>query len=144
MVDVSDKPETKRMARAKGSIRMEKGTLLAIQSNSLSKGDVVTVARIAGIQGAKRTAELIPLCHSLPLSDVQLDVVVDEELPGLHVEATARTTGRTGVEMEAIVAVSIALATIYDMAKAMDRGMVITEIALIEKTGGRSGSWLRE
>ena len=144
MVDVGDKPETERMARATGSIRMEQATLRAIRDSALGKGDVLTVARVAGIMAAKRTAELIPLCHPLPLTDIQVDLSLDDTLPGLRVDATARTTGRTGVEMEAMVAVSVTLVTVYDMAKAVDRSMVISGIALVEKRGGRSGHWLRD
>ena len=121
MVDVSDKPVTARYARATGSIRMKPETLEAISRNSLAKGDVLSVARVAGIMAAKRTAELIPLCHSLPLSDIQVELTLDAELPGVRCEATARTNAQTGVEMEAISAVAISLVTIYDMAKAVDR-----------------------
>jgi cyclic pyranopterin phosphate synthase len=143
MIDVGPKEETARYARASGSIRMDPGTLAAIEGNQLSKGDVVTVARVAGILAAKRTAELVPLCHPLPLTDIQVDVRPDRELPGLRVEASTKTVGRTGVEMEAIVAVSVTLITVYDMAKANDRGMVISEIRLEEKSGGKSGVWTR-
>ena len=140
MVDVSEKPETRRMARARGSIRMSMATLEAIRRHQVAKGDVVSVARVAGVMAAKRTADLIPLCHPLGLDDVQIDVQEDAGLPGLVVEATVRTTGRTGVEMEAIVAVSITLVTVYDMAKSIDKGMVIGDISLIRKEGGKSGS----
>ncbi|OYV72754.1 MAG: cyclic pyranopterin monophosphate synthase MoaC [Gemmatimonadetes bacterium 21-71-4] len=143
MVDVSAKPVTARAARASGSIRMEPATLAAIQAQSLKKGDVLGVARVAGIMAAKRTADLIPLCHPLPLDDVQVSLTPDPSLPGIRAEATARTTGRTGVEMEAIVAVSISLVTVYDMAKAIDRTMTIGEVALQEKTGGQTGDWSR-
>lgn len=143
MVDVSGKPVTTRTARAGGVIRMAAATLDAIQAQSLKKGDVLGVARVAGIMAAKRTADLIPLCHPLPLDDVQVTLTPDPALPGIRAEATARTTGRTGVEMEAIVAVSIALVTVYDMAKAIDRGMTIGEVALLEKTGGQGGPWTR-
>jgi len=141
MVDVSGKPETSRMARARGSIRMSLGALEAIRRHQVAKGDVVSVARVAGIMAAKRTAELIPLCHPLGLDDVQIDVQEDPGLPGLVVEATVRTTARTGLEMEAIVAVSITLVTVYDMAKSVDKGMVIGDISLIQKEGGKSGSY---
>jgi cyclic pyranopterin monophosphate synthase len=141
MVDVTEKAVTSRYARASGAIRMNAETLDAIRRNSLTKGDVLSVARVAGVMAAKRTAELIPLCHSLPLSDVQVDLTLDEHLPGVRCEATARTTAQTGVEMEAITAVAISLATVYDMAKAIDRGMCIVDICLQEKSGGRSGSW---
>lgn len=143
MVNVSEKEVTARYARATGSIRMKPETLEAISRNSLSKGDVLSVARVAGIMAAKRTAELIPLCHSLPLSDIQVELTLDQELPGVRCEATARTIAQTGVEMEAISAVAISLVTIYDMAKAIDRDMSICDICLQEKTGGKSGSWKR-
>ena len=125
MVDVSRKRITHRVARAEGFIRMKPDTLAAIRENSLAKGDVVSTARIAGVLAAKRTAELIPLCHPLPLTDVQVVITPDDALPGLRCEATAKTTGRTGVEMEAITAVAVSLVTVYDMAKAVDRGMSI-------------------
>jgi cyclic pyranopterin phosphate synthase len=143
MVDVSGKEITVRMARATGSIRMRPETLDAIRANALAKGDVLGVARVAGIMAAKRTAELSPLCHPLPLTDVSVEITLDETLPGLRVEATAKTAAQTGVEMEALVAVSVTLVTIYDMAKAVDKSMVIGEIFLAEKVGGRSGHWLR-
>jgi cyclic pyranopterin phosphate synthase len=139
MVDVSDKPATLRTARARGSIRMNSAAFEAIRSHQVAKGDVLSVARIAGIMGAKRTADLVPLCHPLLLEDVQVDLVPDERLPGVRAEASVRTTGRTGVEMEAIVAVTVALVTVYDMAKSLDRTMTIADISLVEKTGGRSG-----
>ena len=141
MVDVSAKPETERYARAHGAIRMERGTLEAIMANTVAKGDVLGVSRIAGIMAAKRTADLIPLCHPLPLTDVQVTIVPDESLPGLRVEASARTIGRTGVEMEAIVAATVTLITIYDMAKSHDKSMCITDVHLVEKRGGKSGVW---
>jgi len=144
MVDVSAKGETERLARAAGGIRMRPETLAAIRGDALAKGDVLGVARIAGIMAAKRTAELIPLCHPLPLTDVQVRLDLDDALPGVRVEATARTTARTGVEMEAMVAASVALLTVYDMAKGSDREMVIQDTKLMEKVGGRSGHWLRE
>ena len=143
MVDVSEKPVTVRMARATGSIRMQRATLDAIRANTIAKGDVLGTARLAGIMAAKRTAELIPLCHPLPLTDVSVELTLDETLPGLRAEAAARTAAQTGVEMEAIVAVSVSLVTVYDMAKAVDRSMVIGEISLAEKVGGRSGHWQR-
>lgn len=143
MVDVSAKPATRRMARAAGSIRMAPATLEAIRANQVAKGDVLGVARVAGLLAGKRTAELIPLCHPLPLADLQVALTLDAELPGVRAEATARTTASTGVEMEAITAVAIALVTVYDMAKAMDREMMISEIVLLEKRGGRSGEWRR-
>ena len=138
MVDVTAKPETDRMARARGLIRMLPQTVAAIRGNQTPKGDVLGVARVAGVQAAKRTAELIPLCHSLPLTDVDVSLELDDDLPGVRAEGMARTVARTGVEMEAIVAVSVALITIYDMAKAIDKTMVLGEIELVEKRGGRS------
>ena len=143
MVDVSAKPDTDRMARATGSIRMSTATLEAIVSNTMKKGDVLGVARVAGIMAAKRTADLIPLCHPLPLTNVAVLLTPDEALPGVRVEVVARTTGKTGVEMEALTGASIALLTIYDMAKAMDQSMVVSDISLAEKTGGRSGRYAR-
>ena len=143
MVDVSDKEITERLARATGNIRMRPDTLAAIQNATVAKGDVIAVARVAGILAAKRTAELIPLCHQLPLTDVQITLTPDVALPGLRCEATVRTTGRTGVEMEAITAVAVSLITVYDMAKAMDREMSICDVCLQEKSGGRSGQWRR-
>jgi cyclic pyranopterin monophosphate synthase len=143
MVDVSAKADTERVARATGVIRMRADTLQTIISGSVAKGDVLTVARIAGIMAAKRTAELIPLCHPLPLTDVQVTLSADDSLPGLRAEATVRTVGKTGVEMEALTAVSVTLLTVYDMAKAIDRAMAISDILLEEKGGGRSGHWLR-
>lgn len=143
MVDVGGKPATERMARVTGSISMAPATLAAINANLLAKGDVLGVARIAGIMAAKRTSDLIPLCHPLPLTDVALTLVADGSLPGIRAEATVRTIARTGVEMEALVAVSVALLTVYDMAKAMDRAMVIGEVSLAEKTGGAKGPYAR-
>jgi cyclic pyranopterin phosphate synthase len=144
MVDISDKGVSDRMARARGSIAMQPETLKAIRANAIAKGDVLGVARIAGILAAKKTADLIPLCHQLPLTDVQVDFQIDESLPGVRVEAVARTVERTGVEMEAIIAVSVSLITLYDMAKGVDKGMVIGEISLVEKRGGKSGDWVRK
>ena len=143
MVDVSGKDVTVRLARATGAIRMQRETLDAIRANTIAKGDVLGVARLAGIMAAKRTSELVPLCHPIPLSDIRIDITLDEALPGLRVEATAKTAAQTGVEMEAIIAVSVTLVTVYDMAKAVDRSMVIGEILLAEKLGGRSGHWSR-
>jgi cyclic pyranopterin phosphate synthase len=144
MVDVSSKNSTPRSAVATGAIRMSGTTLDAIKSSSLKKGDVLSVARIAGIMGAKKTAELIPLCHPIALTEITVDFSFDDNLPGVRVEAQAKTLDRTGVEMEALTAVSAALLTIYDMAKALDRGMTITSVALVEKSGGRSGDWKRD
>ena len=144
MVDVSAKAETARVARAGGEIRMTPETLEAIRANAVAKGDVLAVAKVAGVMAAKRTAELIPLCHPLPLTDVDVRIEPDPELPGLRVEATARTVGRTGVEMEALTAVSVTLLTIYDMAKSLDKRMSLGRIRLLEKSGGRSGPWRSE
>lgn len=143
MVDVSAKPDSDRFARAAGAIRMTGETLLAIRSNTLKKGDVLAVARVAGIMAAKRTAELIPLCHPLSLTDVDVALELDDELPGVRVQACVRTTGKTGVEIEAITAVAVTLITLYDMAKSVDKGMVLGEVRLLEKSGGRSGNWTR-
>ena len=139
MVDVSAKAETERMARAAGTIRMQPQTLEAIRTNSLKKGDVLAVARVAGVMAAKKTSELIPLCHPLALTDVQIAIEIDPALPGLRVEAVARTFGRTGVEMEAISAVCVTLITVFDMAKGVDRTLGVSDITLVEKSGGRSG-----
>jgi cyclic pyranopterin monophosphate synthase len=144
MVDVGAKAESLRTARAEGSITMTAETLAAIERNAISKGDVIATARIAGIMAAKRTAELIPLCHPLPLTDAGVDIVVDRALPGLRVRAWASTQGRTGVEMEALTATAVALLTVYDMAKVIDRGMEISGVRLLEKRGGKSGDWNRE
>lgn len=143
MVDVSAKSETERIARASGEIRMHEDTLVAIVENTLAKGDVLAVARVAAVMAAKKTSELIPLCHPIALHDVQVSLTPDAGLPGIRCEVTARTIGRTGVEMETLTAASVALLTIYDMAKARDRGMQITNIALVEKLGGKSGVWKR-
>lgn len=144
MVDVGGKAETARSARAEGSIRMSSETLAAIDRNAVSKGDVIATARIAGIMAAKKTAELIPLCHPLPLTDVGVDFDVDHSLPGLRITGWASTQGRTGVEMEALTAVTVALLTVYDMAKALDREMEISGVRLLEKRGGKSGDWKRK
>jgi len=144
MVDVSEKPETVRSALASGQIRMRPETCKLIRDNTLQKGDVLATARLAGIMAAKRTADLIPLCHPLPLSAVQVRVSVLESLPGVQVEAEVRTTARTGVEMGALTAVTVALLTVYDMAKAVDRDMIITDVILREKRGGINGDFVRE
>ncbi|MDR5170216.1 cyclic pyranopterin monophosphate synthase MoaC [Methylobacillus flagellatus] len=141
MVDVGDKAEARRVAIAHGSIRMQADTLSAITAGDAKKGDVLGIARIAAIQGSKRTAELIPLCHPIPLTRVGVEFSIDGTANAVHCQVTAETVGRTGVEMEALTATSIALLTIYDMCKAMDRGMVISEIRLLEKQGGKSGHW---
>ena len=143
MVDVGEKPDSSRTALATGSITMARETFEAIRENRIAKGDVVSVARIAGIMAAKRTAELIPLCHPVALTNAAVDIDLDPSLPGARVSASASSVGKTGVEMEALTAVATALLTIYDMAKAMDRGMIIGEIALAEKSGGQSGGWKR-
>ena len=143
MVDVGAKPDTERLARAEGAIRMSAAAFEALRGNTLAKGDALAVARIAGVMGAKRTADLIPLCHPLALTDVQVALELDPALPGVRVAATARTVGRTGVEMEALTAVSVALLTVYDMAKAMDKSMVLLDIGLTEKRGGKGGDWRR-
>jgi len=144
MVDITGKPVTERMARARGVIRMKRETLEAIRDGATRKGDVIAVARIAGIMAAKRTSELVPLCHPIPLSDVDLTIELDESLPGARVTASAKTAAQTGVEMEAVVAVSVTLITIFDMVKGLDRDLVIGEITVIEKHGGKSGDWVRD
>jgi cyclic pyranopterin phosphate synthase len=142
MVDVSGKSDTVRQAIARGRIDMNPQAARAILEGSAKKGDVLGVARVAGIMAAKKTAELIPLCHPLMLSKVTLDLAPDEG--GVTATATVRLTGQTGVEMEALTAVSVALLTVYDMAKALDKGMIVRDIRLIEKTGGKSGDWRAE
>jgi cyclic pyranopterin monophosphate synthase len=141
MVDVGDKAETSRTAVAEGHIVMKPETFALIRDGLAKKGDVLGVARIAGIMAAKRTHELIPLCHQLLLTKVAVELDLDEALPGVRVSATARVKGQTGVEMEALTAVSVACLTIYDMAKAADRGMRIESIRVVEKSGGKSGDW---
>lgn len=143
MVDVSAKPDTSRMARATGSIRMSRAALDAIQQNAVEKGDVLGVARVAGIMAAKRTSELIPLCHPLPLHDVGVTLAPDPDLPGVRVEVVARTVGKTGVEMEALTGAAVALLTIYDMTKALDKSMVVSDISLAQKVGGARGEYAR-
>jgi cyclic pyranopterin phosphate synthase len=144
MVDVGAKAETARNAAAEGSIRMSADALAAIERNALAKGDALATARIAGIMAAKRTAELVPLCHPIVLTDVGVDFEIDRSLPGVRVSAWASTRGRTGVEMEALTAVSVALLTVYDMTKSLDREMEISGIRLTAKSGGRSGDFKRE
>jgi cyclic pyranopterin monophosphate synthase len=141
MVDVSDKPVTNRLAVARGAVRMTSETLALITEGRAKKGDVLAVARLAGIMGAKRTADLIPLCHPLPITSVALDLTPDPALPGVVVEATVRTGGQTGVEMEALTAVTVACLTIYDMVKAVEKGMVIEGVRLVLKEGGKSGRY---
>ena len=144
MVDVTDKAVTNRMAKARGVIRMKRDTLEAIRAGATQQGDVIAVARIAGIMVAKRTAGLVPLCHPIPLTDVDLTIELDESLPGARVTASAKTAAQTGVEMEAVVAVSVTLITIFDMVKALDRDLEIGEITVTEKHGGKSGDWVRD
>src|SRR5215471_6307735 len=141
MVDVSAKAATERVAVAEGRVAMRPATLDLVLSGNAKKGDVLGAARIAGIMAAKKTHELVPLCHPLPISKIEVDITADERLPGLVVRATVKVTGATGVEMEALTAVSVACLTIYDMAKAVDRGMVIESVRLLEKSGGASGDW---
>lgn len=139
MVDVSDKPVTARVAVARGAVKMTAETLALITEGRARKGDVLGVARLAGIMGAKKTAELIPLCHPLPITKVAVELTADATLPGIVIEATVKTGGQTGVEMEALTAVTVAALTIYDMVKAVEKSMVITDIRLILKDGGKSG-----
>ena len=141
MVDVSAKATTERVALAEGRVRMRPETLALIRSGNAKKGDVLGVARVAGIMAAKRAHELIPLCHPLPISSVKLDLTLDDSLPGVRVEASVKTVGQTGVEMEALTAASVACLTVYDMVKAVDRGMIIETVRLLEKSGGSSGTW---
>jgi len=141
MVDVSAKDVTQRTAVAEGVVTMQAATLDLIRSGTAAKGDVIATARIAGIMAAKKTHELIPLCHPIMLSKVTIEIDFDDQLPGMRIRATTKVAERTGVEMEALTAVSVACLTIYDMAKAVDRGMTIGQIRLLEKTGGRSGDW---
>jgi cyclic pyranopterin phosphate synthase len=143
MVDVTGKRTTTRYARAEGTIAMRAETLAAIRGNAIAKGDVLGVARVAGIMAAKRTPELVPLCHQIPLTAVQVDFELDDSLPGIRVVAWVTTEAQTGVEMEAITAVSVSLITLYDMAKGVDKAMVIGQISLLEKRGGKSGDWTR-
>ncbi|CAJ0859925.1 cyclic pyranopterin monophosphate synthase [freshwater sediment metagenome] len=144
MVDVSAKADTKRTARARGRVVMAPETLALALAGQAKKGDVFGVARIAGVMAAKKTSDLIPLCHPLPLSSVSVEITADETLPGLRVEVEAGVTGKTGIEMEALTAVSVACLTIYDMLKAVDRGMRIEGVELVEKQGGKSGDWRRD
>ena len=144
MVDVGAKPDTERQAVAAGCIRMQADTLARIRAGDHRKGDVLGIARIAGIMAAKRTADLIPLCHPLALTRVELDLWTEDEPPAVQVRATVATRGPTGVEMEALTAVQVALLTVYDMCKAVDRGMTLEQIRLIEKSGGKSGHWKRK
>jgi cyclic pyranopterin monophosphate synthase len=143
MVDVGDKAETHRVARAAGTIRMLPETLALVRAGDAKKGDVLGIARIAAIQAAKRTADLIPLCHPLALTKVAAEFVLADDEPAITLEVTVETRGRTGVEMEALTAVSVGLLTIYDMVKAVDRGMSIGDLRLLEKSGGRSGHYVQ-
>jgi cyclic pyranopterin phosphate synthase len=144
MVDIGSKLETERIAVAKGVVVMSAATLTLIREQQVKKGDVLTVAQIAGIAAAKRTSDLIPLCHPLPLTHVSVDLALDDALPGVRIAATARTTARTGVEMEALTAVAVAALTLYDMLKSAEKTMRIESIRLVEKHGGRSGDVINE
>jgi len=144
MVDVGAKDVTTRMAIARGEVRMKPETLALIQQGKIMKGDVLTVAKVAGVMGAKRTSELVPLCHPLPLDQVLVELEPKPELPGVEITATVRTTAKTGVEMEALTAVAVAALTVYDMAKSAEKTMVIDRIRLVEKHGGRSGDVVNE
>lgn len=144
MVDVSGKDVTDRVAVASGCVRMKPETLKLVKSGNAKKGDVIGVAEIAGIMGAKRTSDLVPLCHPLPISGAKVEIRIDETLPGLRVRAQIKTTGQTGVEMEALTAVSVTCLTIYDMLKAVDKAMIIERIELDEKTGGKSGTYKKQ
>ncbi len=141
MVDVSNKAETDRLAIAKGLVKMSSETMRLISENKVTKGDVLSVARIAGIMAAKKTAHLIPLCHPLGLSSLTIEFLLHPDTSTVEIEATAKVRGQTGVEMEALTAVSVAALTIYDMCKAADRGMCITDVRLVHKAGGKSGAW---
>ena len=144
MVDVGHKPDTERIAIARGEVHMKKATLELIRAGQIKKGDVLTIAQIAGITAAKRTSDLIPLCHPLPLTKVDVDLTLDDLLPGVIITATAQTIGKTGVEMEALTAVSVAALTVYNMAKAAEKTMRIQNIRLLEKHGGQSGDVVNE
>ena len=144
MVDVGHKPDSERIAVARGEVHMKQETLDLIRAGQIKKGDVLTVAQIAGITASKRTSELIPFCHPLPLTKVDVDLALDDSLPGVVITATAKTVGKTGVEMEALTAVSVAALTIYDMAKAAEKTMRIQNIRLVEKHGGQSGDVVNE
>jgi cyclic pyranopterin monophosphate synthase len=144
MVDIGAKPDTERTAIARGEIQMKAETLALIKAGAVKKGDVLSVAQTAGIMAAKRTADLIPLCHPLPITHIQVDLMLDDAIPGIRLEAVVRCTGKTGVEMEALTAVSVAALTIYDMAKAAEKTMRIQNIRLVEKHGGKSGDILNE
>jgi cyclic pyranopterin phosphate synthase len=143
MVDVGAKPESERIAVAEGAVRMSREAFEQVAAQAVAKGDVLAVAEVAGTMGAKRTGELIPLCHPLAVDVIQVEARLEPELPGVRVTALAKATGRTGVEMEALTAVAVACLTVYDMVKAADRGMVIEEVRLVSKTGGSRGDWHR-
>jgi cyclic pyranopterin phosphate synthase len=143
MVDVGDKQPTRRSAVSEGWIRMEPATLSAIRDNAIEKGDVLTVAKVAGVAAGKRASDWIPLCHPLQIDVIDVSLELDPDLPGVRVQARVGLNGRTGAEMESLVAVSAALLTVYDMCKALDRGMEISAVRLVEKRGGRSGTWRR-
>ncbi|MBK7350837.1 MAG: cyclic pyranopterin monophosphate synthase MoaC [Gemmatimonadales bacterium] len=144
MVDVGGKADSRRTAVAEGLVRMSAAAFALVRDNQVAKGDVLRIAEVAGTMAAKRTSELVPLCHPLPLEVVRLECTAEEALPGVRVVATAVTTGKTGVEMEALTAVSVACLTVYDMVKAADKAMVIDGIRLLEKTGGTRGDWRRD
>jgi cyclic pyranopterin phosphate synthase len=144
MVDIGRKDRTRRLAIAEGWIRMQPETLTAIEKSTVTKGDVLTVAQVAGISAGKRAAEWVPLCHPLQIDVLDVSLSLDRNIPGVRVEARAGVTGRTGAEMEALVAASAALLTVYDMCKAIDRGMEIATVRLVEKSGGRGGTWRRQ
>lgn len=144
MVDVAGKPTTVRTAVAEGTIRMSRDAFRSVAEQQIAKGDVLAVSEVAGTLAAKRTAELIPLCHPLGLDQVEVEATLEDQLPGVRVRARAKAVGRTGVEMEALTAVSVALLTVYDMVKAVDRGMEINKVRLLEKTGGTHGDWQRD
>ena len=141
MVDVGGKALTQRIAAARSKIRMHPETLAAIESSELKKGDALATARIAAIQAAKKTSDLIPLCHPLPITKVSVDLTIDHELPGVVIDVTCKVRGQTGIEMEALTAASVAALTLYDMAKGIDRGMVIEQTVLLHKSGGKTGEW---
>jgi cyclic pyranopterin phosphate synthase len=143
MVDVGDKPVSERTASAEGAVRMSREAFDLVAAQGLAKGDVLGVAEVAGTMGAKRTGELVPLCHPLSLDLVQVEARLEPELPGVRITALAKATGRTGVEMEALTAVAVACLTVYDMVKAVDRGMVIEDVRLVSKSGGTRGDWRR-
>ena len=143
MVDVGGKPEAERTATAEGVVRMSREAFDLVTAQAVAKGDVLAVAEVAGTMGAKRTGDLIPLCHPLGLDLVRVEAALEPELPGVRITATTKVTGRTGAEMEALTAVAVACLTVYDMVKAVDRGMVIEEVRLVSKTGGTRGDWSR-